>query len=513
VKFAHQFTGGTDDDQSHEFHTHSQTEASLSLIPQTRIWIGVFACFAALLLPLSGQVAPDPRETLEQRVARLERLVAELTQQLKAASGAPKTEIVPEVKAVMEAEITAEVTAGVKRETAEIIKQMPAVSADTSGFTIKSADENFSLRIGADLQVDNRTYLGAGSAAFTDTALLRRVRPTISGTVYKYVDFFFRPDFGQGTTVIFDAYTELRYFNWARLRVGKFRPPVGLERLQSDDDTSFVERGLPTLLVPSRDIGYQLAGDILKNRVYYALGVFNGVPDNGLTDSATSNHRDYAARLFFKPFATSDGRENLLSGLSFGAGVMGGNVDGEALPSYKTVGQNTFISFNSGVVEAGHRTRLAPSATYYAGPFGLLTEYYVTEDGLQKGNVRHDFAFRAWQVEASYILTGERKSYSSPTPRRPFDPHNGGWGAFELAARTGNFSADTGLYGYGFLDPTKSPRAAREWVGGGNWYLNRLVRISLDYGKTNFTGGATTTAGTNRPPEKVLLMRFQINFI
>ncbi len=66
------------------------------------------------------------------------------------------------------------------------------------------------------------------------TQILRRVRPTFSGTVYKYVDYFFRPDFGQGTTVIYDAYLELTYFPAAKVRVGKFKPPVGLERLQSD---------------------------------------------------------------------------------------------------------------------------------------------------------------------------------------------------------------------------------------------------------------------------------------
>ncbi len=40
----------------------------------------------------------------------------------------------------------------------------------------------------------------------------------------------------------------------------------------------------------------------------------------------------------------------------------GGNVDGIALPAYKTVGQNTFFTFNSGVISAGHRTALAPRA-------------------------------------------------------------------------------------------------------------------------------------------------------
>jgi len=100
------------------------------------------------------------------------------------------------------------------------------VEADTTGFTIKAANGDFLLKIGADLQVDNRTYTGAASKSMTDTILLRRVRPTFSGTVYKYVDYFFRPDFGQGTTVIYDAYLQLNYIPHLNLRVGKFKPPV-----------------------------------------------------------------------------------------------------------------------------------------------------------------------------------------------------------------------------------------------------------------------------------------------
>jgi len=385
------------------------------------------------------------------------------------------------------------------------------VTADTSGFTIKSSDGDFILKIGADLQVDNRSFFGTGSQSLSDTILLRRVRPTFSGTVYKYVDYFFRPDFGQGSVIIYDAYIEAKYASRAKVRIGKFKPPVGLERLQSDDDTSFNERGLPTLLVPSRDIGFQISGDIVKNRLNYAVGVFNGVPDNSLTDAAVSRHRDYAARLFITPFAPDN--ENPLHGLGFGIGATSGNVDGEALPAYKTFGQNTFVNFASGVTEAGHRTRLAPQSYYYLGPFGLLAEYGLTEEGLQKGAFRTDVGFRAWQVETSFILTGEKKSFASPTPKKAFDPKNGGWGALELAFRLGGFSADPALYGDGFATPTASARAAHERVGGVNWYLNRLVKLGLDYGDTNFGGGNTIALGGNRLDEKVVIFRFQINFI
>lgn len=386
----------------------------------------------------------------------------------------------------------------------------PIVTADKSGFTIKSTDGNFFIRFGADLQLDSRTFFGTGATGLTDGFLLRRVRPILSGTIFKYIDFFFRPDFGQGTTVIYDAYVELKYFSHFKVRAGKFKPPVGLERLQSDDDTSFVERGLPTLLVPSRDIGFQISGDLANRRMTYAVGVFNGVPDNSLSDSSVSDHRDYSARLFLSPWQPD---QNVLSGLGFGMGSSFGNVDGEALPSYKTFGQNTFMSFASGVTEAGHRTRLAPGAYYYLGPFGLYLEDGLTEEGLQKGTVRRDIAFRAWQVQTSYILTGEKKSFASPTPRKSFDPWNHGWGAVEVAARVGEFYAERGLYNYGFAVSTTSPRLAHEVVGGVNWYLNDLFRISCDYGRTTFEDGATLAAGINRPTEEALIFRFQIDFI
>ena len=99
-------------------------------------------------------------------------------------------------------------------------------------------------------------------------------------------------------------------------------------------------------------------------------------------------------------------------------------------------------------------------------------------------------------------------------PKHAFDPlgHRGnrGWGAVEVAARTGTFSADRSIFSYGYASPSATPRMAREWVGGVNWYLNRLVRISGDYAVTAFEGGAVNA---DRITERVILFRFQINFI
>jgi phosphate-selective porin OprO/OprP len=165
------------------------------------------------------------------------------------------------------------------------------------------------------------------------------------------------------------------------------------------------------------------------------------------------------------------------------------------------------------VTAAGHRTRLAPQAYYYAGSFGLVSEYGLNEEGFQKGTVRREIAIRAYQVEASYILTGEKKGFVSPTPKRSFDPlHHGGWGAIELAVRVGDWEAERGVYDYGLASGATSPRHLHEWDGGVNWYLNRLLRISGDYANTAFGGGAAASAGGNQLPEKVFILRFQVNF-
>lgn len=484
-----------------------------------RTGLGLIAAFAISLFPAAAQqLTPD-----QQKIQELERKIEELDRRLSAAearaAGAPAPPSAPAVAApilapgpapsVSQSGPARPTNAGVAAGT---IPRAPAnevglVTVGPSGFSIQSEGGDFALKTGADFQTDVRSFEGGGSSALQDQLLLRRVRPTISGTVYKYIDFFFRPDFGQGNVIIYDAYAQFNYIPHLAIRAGKFKPPVGLERLQSDDDTSFVERGLPTLLVPSRAIGFQLSGDIINHRLGYQLGIFNPVPDNSLADTTPSPARDWTARLFATPFQPE---ENFLSGFGFGLAAQGGGVDGVALPAYKTVGQNTFINFASGVTSAGHRTTIAPQAFYYVGPFGLLAEDTITEEGFQKGSVRRDVAFRSWQVQASYILTGERKSFGSPNPRHPFSLADHGWGAWEIAARTGDFRVDDGLFSAGFASLTTSPSFSREWMAGFNWYLNRIMRFSMDYGHTNFLQGAING---DRPAERVILTRFQINFI
>lgn len=404
-----------------------------------------------------------------------------------------------------------------KVEAAAKAKDVPIIKAGKEGFSIGSKDGNFQLRLRGQVQADSRWYLDDSDKNATDTFLIRRARPILEGTLFRDFDFRLMPDFGNDSTALYDAYLEWKYLPWLKVRAGKFKPPVGLEQLQDDPYTLFAERAFPTGLVPNRDIGVQLRGDLWEGVVQYQAGVFNGVTDgvNGGLDNNDS--KDFEGRVFLEPFKQT--HVEPLQGLGFGmAGTIGhqnGSLSAPNVPSFKTPGQNTFFRYITGSTLAntaaahGQRTRLSPQGYYYWGPFGLLGEYVVSDQEVEKGSATDHLRNTAWQVAGSVVLTGERASYRGVTPDKPFDLKNGGWGALELAGRYSVLRIDPEAFPT-FANFSSSAQEARAWAAGLNWYLNRNVKLVLDYEETTFDGGAT--GGTDRQTERVVFTRAQVAF-
>jgi len=255
-------------------------------------------------------------------------------------------------------------------------KQKPLASWQ-DGFYLRTAEGEFKLKIGAYTQADGRFFIDDTEKRSVSQFTFRRLRPYLEGTVFKYFDFRILPDFAGSQFTLFDAYVELNYFPQARLRVGKFKPPVGLERLQSATSILFVERGLHTSLVPSRDNGVQVSGDLLNGALNYAAGIFNGVPDLGNSTGDINDDKDFAGRVFASPFKNTPLAP--LKGLGLGvAGTYGHQkaaFSSPDLPSYRTAGQATFFSYKSGspadatntAVATGTRWRLSPQTYYSVG--------------------------------------------------------------------------------------------------------------------------------------------------
>jgi len=382
---------------------------------------------------------------------------------------------------------------------------------------MKSADENVILNVGGVLQADGRFYVDNPKTEPTNTFLLRRARIIVQGTLFHYYDFRIMPDFAGSTTVLYDAFLDIHYWMEARLRVGKFKPPIGLEQLQEDRDVEFVERALPTQLVPNRDVGAQLWGDLLGGTVTYYAGIFNGVPDAGNVvngDKDTNNDKDYEGRIFTHPFKLSEIAP--LAGLGVGVSGSYGHERGAAnVPTYVTTGQSTFFSYLATTIAAGGQSRISPQGDYYWGPLGFLGEYVSSSLDVSNGAAGKlqrtaRVVNQAWQTAATVVLTGEKASFIGVRPRNRFDPKNGNWGAFELAARYSTLKVDGDAFPL-FASAAVSARQAEAWGTGINWYLTSNVKAVVDYEQTDFKGGAAAGLG-NRPVEKVVLSRFQIVF-
>lgn len=399
-----------------------------------------------------------------------------------------------------------------KEQAAEKAKTAATATAGKDGFSLKSADGSFQLKLRGYVQLDGRFFQSDDQRPATDTFTLRRVRPIVEGTVYKIFDFRIMPDFGGGQTVLQDAYLEGRFTPAFKVRAGKFKPPVGLERLQSGTDLLFVERAFPTNLVPNRDLGIQVAGDLAKGVASYAVGVFNGVPDGASGDGDTNDDKDYAARVFFQPFVTGTGPlKNLGFGVAGSTGDQEGTAAAPGLPSFRTPGQQVFFSYLTDVIADGRRTRLSPQAYLYTGPFGLLAEYVTSKQAVRRGIDARDLEHKAWQVAASWVLAGGEPTYKSVNPKTVFDPAAHTWGAFEIAARYHKQELDDATFPI-YANLASSASAAEAWAIGFNWYLNKNLRLLFDYETTQFEGGAGIGDGGNREDEEIFFSRFQIAF-
>jgi phosphate-selective porin OprO/OprP len=457
------------------------------------------------LLIASSIIAAFPAHANDQQeINRLKALIEELDQRVRVLDR--KQEIAAEEAAAKQ-------------------KSAPIVNSSDKGFGIKSADGDFEYRFRGVAQLDYRRFEGNSSASTVyDGFLFRRIRPTFEGTVFKNYGFRFTPEFaesgdGSGTsgisqnkTRVVDAYFDIKHNPAASVRLGKFKPFVGLERLQGAADTKFIERSyVSNNVLPNRDLGVSLFGEVADKKVNYALGIFNGVKDGGenFTSQDENNAKDVTARIFTTPLAGTDSK---LAGLGVGIAGTWSSATNNGLPSYKTPGQAyNFFAYSSTTSANGSRNRLSPQAYYYRGPLGILGEYATVNQAVVKGASSDTLKNSAWHITTSWLLTGEDASYGGVKPITPYKPGpDGGWGALELVARYQENNLDDKAASY--ADTAKGyATAAKTWGVGLNWYLTADSKFALNYDLTTFDNLHKGTVLTG-DKEHFLVARYQLAF-
>jgi phosphate-selective porin OprO/OprP len=388
--------------------------------------------------------------------------------------------------------------------------QTPAPATFTAGwqdgFILQSGNGDYRLVVGMVGQMDGRFSLDEPTPII-NTFTIRKLRPTFSGRIARYFDFKFMPDFGNGTAVVQDAYFDVRFSPAFRVRAGKDKTPVGYELLVGDAFLLFPERSIATSLVPNRDIGVQVQGDLAAGKLFYAGGVFNGVPDgsSATTELDTNNGKDLAGRIVVQPFRSTAASPGPLAGLGFQIGGSAGRQTG-AVPAFRTSVGHTYFSYAATAAD-GDRRRVSPAIFYYYKAFGAFGEYMRSTQDVVKNGLVQNVTNHAWDLTGSYVLTGETGADRGVRPRNNLDPPTGRWGALQLVARYAELHIDEAVFAADLAAPGAS-RKAQSFTVGANWYPAAFIKYYATFERTIFDGDADGA----RPAENVILFRAQVAF-
>lgn len=390
----------------------------------------------------------------------------------------------------------------------EQARETPTASVEVgrSGATLSAADGSLAVRLRGYFQTDSRVYLTEDSLSGSHSFLMRRARPVLELTAFQDFEFRLMPDFGGSSASLFDAYFNWRVSPQFQVRAGKAKSPTGLERLQSATALAFMERGLPTHLLPNRDVGVQVHGSLLSQRLTYAVGLFNGTRDGSSAVTDGDDGKDVAVRIFAHPFTSFE--QSPLKGLGVGISATRGRHEGPP-SAYSTGGQQQFFRYRPGVVHDGMLRRVSPQGYFYSGPVGILWEWARSSQDLNLGGDRFTIRNRAWQIQGSFMLTGEEAGYGAVVPRRSLASGEGGWGAFQVAVRAGRLKIDERAFPL-LADPQTAASEARHYALAFSWYLNRSVRYTFDLGRTGFENAPGDTG--KKPAENTIFSRVQFLF-
>lgn len=384
--------------------------------------------------------------------------------------------VAPPSSAVVSAPV--ELSERVTKLEQEVSKPPPFTAGYRDGFFVRSADGNFSLRVGG--RVSAHGLYQQEDTSQNDSLFMDRVRFYLDGVVFKYWQYKVETDF-TSSTGLRDAYLNLTYFPQANVQIGQYKVPFSYEALLSKRYLDLVERSAATLSAvnPSRDIGFMLHGRMGEGLFSYQLAVLNGAGQNR---SDTNSAKDIAARVVLAPFIAD--KDSVLAGLNAGGAVTYGHQPkGNSIAGLSPTG----FEFFRAVDVRGDRLRTDGHVAWFYGPFSLTGEYLYTSEERNKlgtnGEDLSDFVTLGGYIGGTWLLTGEKKVFNRPNKPLAIllDPAAkvAGWGSWEVAARYETYSLDDeGGSGRPGALKRNSFDAARI---GLNWYPNPWLRFSLEY--------------------------------
>lgn len=386
-------------------------------------------------------------------------------------------------------------------------------------------DGNFTARVGGRIYIVGRHVFDRddGSGGNPDTFLIDDARIQLEGSFFK--DFYYRLETSgktgspsaasgaQANNEIFVGYGGLK--DYATVQFGQYKQPFSQEETTSSRFIDFAERSLLNLalVVPQRDLGVTLNGEVAGGWLQWWAGAFNasgtGKPKNVVDNN---DEKDVVGRLFLQPFRESDG---FLKKLRLGFDFTVGDVDGPLALGAITTGDYsgaTLVPATAAEID-GLRTRYLFNLSWLHGPFGLRAEYGVMNQELQDSYApASDFDISAGYVAATWLLTGEEKTLESRIkPSANLNPLEGKWGAVELAARYCVIDAsdvrDAGLLA------AAANAEAQEFTLGLNWWWTHNMVLRMNWEHVRFEEDLPVGSGDSLDDSQdIFYVRWQVDF-
>ena len=425
---------------------------------------------------------------------------------------------------------------------AKVKSEVTASYAD--GITFQTADQANLIALNGRVQLDSRYYSGK-DAQNIDTLDIRRAYLTLRGKIHKDYDFNVTADFTQQSNQLDQAYFGVNWFDFAKLRIGQFDMPFGLEHLTSDLYFEFQERSFNDYLTPGKERGVMLHGAPVKG-VYYGLAASTGRGKNVANQDSQVESLDMIARVSANLAEVFDSSNAVYHvGVDYSNGDVSANqatgssqltAGGFTAPSLSTEGRGikffTPGKFSNALTDNEvERTRYGMEGAYARGDFKLQSEWFKQRySGVNNANTTFDKDLSTWYVSAYWMLTGEslaatyqpNGTWGRVTPKHDFSPADfgsGAIGAWGLGLRYSEFDASDFAVGSGPGEIVlgASTTRAKSWTAGLRWVLNTHTHLVANYVFTEFSepldvkNAAGVKLGVTNQ-EKALTVRAQIDF-
>ena len=377
----------------------------------------------------------------------------------------------------------------------------PAVSAGptdwtfkwSNGFKLDRNDGAFKLKFGGRIMTDaaliwdhglGNDFVAAGLDPKDGSGVeFRRARLFFQGTVYERLFFKAQYDWantGDGNTDLKDLYLGLKKLGPVvrDVRIGHFKEPFMLQEMTSSKYITFIERGLNNVFYPSRNVGIMATGSPLEKRLQWQVGLFRNTNDQGFSfDDWGMSQYDVAARVAGAPLYKDDGEYVLHLGVAYIHQFRDRKT--ETL-RYRQRPETHLAQrwVDTGSIAAGDSDILNYEIAGVCGPFSLQGEFTHTYVEGGPGGGKNLDLWGAY-AQMSWFITGEHRAYQlgkasfgRVKPKANFNPSQGDWGAFEVAAR----------YSYLNLDD-RNLMGGKLWdaTAGLNWYLFPNMRFMFNY--------------------------------